>query len=193
MTISLFIRNKEFQVSTEGFNDIYKVNESRELADNIPVFLKDFISKIAISNIEKVIYSAGPASFTTIRIINSVLKGLLVSYPNVKFVGVSNFLTYMAISSKISADGIIAIPTMRGDYFTCEYSNKKILTTGLLDTQSIEKYKTSIFFDNDNIYDDINLSKLQKSILNSDFNIENSNYIKNSLEIDYGFTPEYKY
>lgn len=193
MTISLFIKNKEFHVFGENFENVYGVNESRELADNLPVFLKDAISKDGNSDFETVIYSAGPASFTTVRIINSLLKGLLVARPALKFVGVSNFLTYMVIASKVSSRGILAIPTMRGDYFTSEYNDEKLQNPKILGLQNIEKHEGKVFFDEDTIYNDINLSKVQKSMLNSNFAVENSGCIKKSLEIDYGFTPEYKH
>lgn len=188
MILSIFIRGKEFYVYTNtGISQIFTVSESRYLADNVVSFLASVLKN---DKLKKVIYSAGPGSFTTVRIINSILKGLYISDSSIEFIGVSNFLTYLSVVSKISNEGTIAIPTMRGDYFTCTY-NEQILREQNI--QNINEYSSNIYEDNNKVFENVNLAKIQNDILNSEFSPLNKKYIYSKIEINYGFTPEYKH
>lgn len=183
--ISLFIRNKEFHVYNKNFLNIYSVPESRQLSDFIPMFLKDFLARVP--KFDEVIYSSGPGSFTTVRIMNALLKGLFISNPSLKFTGISNFLTYFKAAPLPPTT--IAIPTMRGDYFTCNFKNDKIINSQI----STLSDPTKFCIDSSPFFDNINLASVQYSILNTELSNQNSNYITNFLQINYGFTPEYKY
>ncbi|MDR1390896.1 MAG: hypothetical protein LBI95_00795 [Holosporales bacterium] len=203
--LSIFIKNKEFHIASDEFNDIYEVSESRALADTIPLFIKDVLlkrishlgnsdfKKGEIIEVDEVVYPSGPASFTTMRIIGAVVKGMSVANPKTKFWGISNFLTLLSISNAFSKKGIIALPTMRGDYFTSEYINDKLSKMQLRDAKCISNYQGNTYFDNSDIFDNMNLACRQKEIVNSNLSICNSAYIKNTTEIEYGFTPEYKF
>ena len=187
MILSLFLRNKEFHVSCGEFEHIYKVTESREMADNVPAFLKETMDHIDFSKCSKVIFSSGPASFTTARIMNSLVKGLKISAPNLDFLGISNFLTYLYIASQHNSEGSIALPTMRGDYFYAAFSEKK-----LSDIEIFSDLNQNTILDSNEIFDNINMSTIQEKLSDDNIVKMNPNYIQNSLDINYGFTPEYK-
>ena len=187
MKLSLFIRNKEFHISCGDFAHIYKVTESREMADNIPLFLKDALDSVNFEQCDEIIYSSGPASFTTARIMNSLIKGLAISRPDLKFTGISNFLTYLHIASQTLSDGILAIPTMRGDYFTVVFKNGE-----LGDLELFNEFDSDVILDTDKKFDNVNLAYIQMNIVNIKIVKINDKYIQSTLDINYGFTPKYR-
>lgn len=194
MNISLFLKGKEFHITCGKIENIYVENETSNLADNVPLFISDIISKTDINNLENLVYSSGPSSFTSIRIINSIVKAFAISFPKVKFLGLSHFLTYLYVLNDAYSRGVIAIPTMRGDYFTTLFNNKK------LNNINIEKipFKYSqlndpVIFESSNILPNINMAKAQLLLLNTDFVAFNPRFINTALSINYGFTPEYSY
>ncbi|MDR2667163.1 MAG: hypothetical protein LBB34_03590 [Holosporales bacterium] len=191
MIISIFIHSKEFHIASDELAEVYRVSESRELADMAVHFLAKFLSKHKHQHIKRVIHSTGPSSFTTIRIINSIVKGMRIAAPSCKFVGISSFLTYLSIFSVHSTKGIIAIPTMRGDYFTAEYLNCTLQNQQLLSEESINLYNGDKYFADNFDYERVNLSRNQEQVLNSNLAEKNETYIKRLLSVDYGFTPQY--
>lgn len=188
MTLSLFIRNQEFYICFGDVSRIYEPASARNLADSIPVFLADFLEKVDFPSCRKVIFSSGPASFTTSRIMNSVVKGLAVSRPGLEFIGISNFLTYMYIASSSRPSGCLAIPTMRGDYFCVKYCDGQLGNIEILDT-----LLQSVILDNNEVFENINLANIQRAVIDSGVFKTNSSFTTRSLDVDYGFTPEYKY
>lgn len=188
MTLSLFIRNQEFHVCFGDVSRIYEPASARNLADSMPVFLADFLENVDFSLCRKVIFSSGPASFTASRIMNSVVKGLAVFRPDLEFFGISNFLTYMYIASRSRPDGCIAIPTMRGDYFCVEYCDGRLGSIKVADTLF-----QLVILDNNEIFENINLANIQHAVIDSEVFKLNPSFMSRSLDIDYGFTPEYKY
>jgi tRNA A37 threonylcarbamoyladenosine modification protein TsaB len=194
MILSYFVRGKEIHISTDGIASVYELSEPRELADKAVVFIKDATAKCSDKNIKKVVYSSGPASFTTLRIINSIAKGMFIAKPSIEFVGISNFLTYVsAAMTKLNANGLVAIPTMRGDYFTCEYLCDTLQNQQIQDMRSISKYSGHVLFDNDLIFDNINLALVQESVADSDLGRNNPTYVTQSIKTEYGFSPKYKF
>ena len=187
MILSLFIRNKEFHVAWGDFARAYKVNEPREMADSVPMFLKEAIDFVAFEQCNTILYSSGPASFTTARIMTSLIKGIAISRPDLKFVGISNFLTYAHIASQVKDSGMLAIPTMRGDYFVTSYRDGS-----LTDIKVMNELPTNAFLDDDHVFDVKNLASMQIGAINANTAAINSKYMQTSLDINYGFTPEYR-
>jgi len=188
MILSLFIRDKEFHLSCGNFEQIYTIKETRGMADKVPEDFKTFIGQLNFREIDTVLYSSGPASFTTARIMNSMLKGIKVVHPDMKFVGISHFVTYLSIIIKHHEQGAIAIPTMRGDYFICRFANSQ-LGTMYVDSE----ISNDTIISNNPVLENINLAMQQYTINNSEVFIKNIIFITNDLEIDYGITPEYSH
>lgn len=186
MILSLFIRNKEFHIYSDNFEQVCRVEETRGMADKIPICFKKFISQINFRGVDTILHSSGPASFTTARIMNSMLKGIKVTCPSMKFIGISNFITYLSILLPKSEQGAIAIPTMRGDYFVCTYLDNKLSEMKLEVAP-----KAGIIYSNDKIFNNINLALQQYNIYNRDILSNNSNFVTYDLSINYGITPEY--
>ena len=186
MILSLFIRNKEFHLSGGSFEQLSRIEETRGMADKVPELFKTFINQINFSEIDTVLYSSGPASFTTARIMNSMLKGIKIVRPDIEFVGISHFVTYLSIIAKQHEQGTIAIPTMRGDYFTCRFVDSK------LEEMNIStKLSNDVILSNNEILANMNLAKQQYSISNTDILKRNMDFVTHDLEIDYGITPKY--
>lgn len=186
MILSLFIRDKEFHICSGDFEQICKIEETKKMADKIPVCFKEFISQIDFRKVGTILYSSGPASFTTARIMNSMLKGIKVTSPDMKFIGVSNFITYLSIVLQKSEQGTIAIPTMRGDYFVCAYLGNKLSEMKL----EVTPHEGTIY-SNDKIFNNINLALQQYNIYNHNILLNNKNFVTCNLSINYGITPEY--
>ncbi len=186
MILSIFIRDKEFHISTEAYGEVHKVTETRGMADKIPALFSEFLNKIEFNIIDTIVYSTGSASFTTTRIVNSLVKGIKVARPDIKFIGVSNFLTYIQVLKYTRPSGTIAIPTMRGDYYICEYVRGKIAKTYI----SEELYKETIM-DSAIGLDNVNLASLQIKAIHSELVDNNDKYIINNLETKYTYNPEY--
>ena len=193
MILSFFLRGKEFHVTTFEFSKVYEVAETREIADNIVYFLADAIEMSGNDEINTVIFPAGPGSFTTTRIINSMAKGLYVVNPSTKFISVSSFLTLLSIARNSSDVGALAIPTMRGDYFTTCYSDCMLQASKIESTEEINNYANNVYFDNDPIFSNINLAEAQHTVLSSNLVEKNKIFVSNSLEAVYGFCPIYKF
>ena len=187
MILSLFIRNKEFHVAYGEFAHIYKVNESREMADSVPMLLKEVLDSVAFDECDDVLYSSGPASFTTARIMTSLVKGIAISQPALKFTGISNFLTYLYIALQTKSSGLLAIPTMRGDYFATAYQDDV-----LEDEIIMSELPKHAVLDNDQMFELANFASVQINIINTNIAIINKKYTQNTLDINYGFTPEYR-
>lgn len=189
MILSLFIRDKEFHLSCNGFEQLCKIAETRGMADKVPEIFRTFIKQINFSEIDTILYSSGPASFTTARIMNSMLKGIKVVHPGMKFVGISHFVTYLSIIMKQHTQGAIAIPTMRGDYFICRFVGSQLDKMHISNEISNDDVITS----NSLLLSNINLATQQYCINNGDIFKRNMDFITYILEIDYGITPEYSH
>lgn len=190
MIISLFLKGKEFHVFWGNQEYIYTEKESRNLGDNIPSFIGGILKKQPISNLKQLIYSSGPASFTSARIINSVIKGFALSFPETKFIGISNFLTYYYLTNEADSELTIAIPTMRGDYFTAHVKDSKI-TEMTVASFSGEPTNNKIVFEDDPRFSGVNLARDQFDLLNTNLIIDNPAFVNTDLRINYGFTPQY--
>ena len=190
--LSLFINNGYCHIYTHENSYIYKLSQLNKMADKVPMYIKNSLPNYKLS---KIVYSAGPLSFTTLRVINSIIKGIKIVNKNIKFVGVSNFLTYLSLIETNNIKGLIAIPTYRGDYFVCTYdSNKKLSEISICNLDYFNNVACKLVLTNDisSIFPNMNLAQQQFKILYNDISIINKEFISNSTEIIYNITPIFK-
>ena len=190
--LSLFINNEYCHIYTYEHSYIYKLSQLNKMADKVPMYIKNSLPSYKLS---KIIYSAGPLSFTTLRVINSIIKGIKIVNKETEFVGVSNFLTYLSLIDTNNTEGLIAIPTYRGDYFICNYnSDMKLSEISIcnLDYFNNVVYKLILTNDISIIFKNMNLAQQQFKILYNDISIINKEFINNSTKIIYNITPIFK-
>ncbi len=189
---SFFINNEFCYIYTNDNSYTYKLSQLNKMADKVTMYIKNSLPNYKL---EKIIYSAGPLSFTTLRVINSIIKGIKIVNNNTEFIGVSNFLTYLSIIANNNNEGLIAIPTYRGDYFICTYDvyNKlSEVSISNLDYFNNVVYKTILTSDISNLFKNINLAQQQFKILYSNISIINKKFINYSTDVIYNITPTFK-
>ena len=189
MKLSLFLRGKTCCVATDSDQELLECKDSKSVSDEfVPL-----IEKILDKNEENftLIVSSGPSSFTSVRVLNSIAKGILIVKKNAKVISVSSFLPYL-YAIKNCEKGVIAISTMRGDFFCMNFSEKKLSNFRISSLENLNKNDDKIFFDNDKYFDGVNFAKIQIDLLDDKSLYLNEILIKNELKIDYGFEPEYK-
>ncbi len=189
---SFFINNEYCHIYTYEGTHIYRLSQLNRMADKVPMYIKNSLPSYKIS---EVVYSAGPLSFTTLRVINSIIKGMKIVNNHIKFIGVSNFLTYLSLIATNNNDGLIAIPTYRGDYFICTYNKNKILSEvsiGNLEDFNNFAYKSILTNDISFLFKNMNLAQQQVKILYSDISIINKEFINSASEVIYNITPSFK-
>ena len=188
MILSLFIRENEFHISNGNVDRIYAVEERCRLADMIPRALTDYLSDIDFNLINTLIYSNGPDTFTTLRIMASLIKGISIVRSDIRLISMSNFLTYIYKASEYSLTGSIAIPTQRGDYFVCDYTRE-----GESEVQIHNTLNPSVLLHTSQIFKNINLAQTQyEYYISSDAKTDIRGEFA-STEIRYGIDPIYKY
>jgi tRNA A37 threonylcarbamoyladenosine modification protein TsaB len=194
MILSYFIKNNEIHLSTGDFSDMYKVPEKRLMADYIVSFVDDFLKKISNTGdkkVEALVLQKGPMSFTSHRIVNSIAKGMSMVYEDIKLRSVSSFFTYFLKASEKFPRGIICIPTMKGDYFTCEYFGYTSFDFVFASIEQIKSKSIKTFFEEDPIFDNVNLASLQLTASNSN-NINAHYFVTDQpLITDYAYTTKY--
>ncbi|MBR1944546.1 MAG: hypothetical protein IJ848_03715 [Alphaproteobacteria bacterium] len=162
------------------------------MADKVPMYIQNSLPKYKL---KKIIYSSGPLSFTTLRVINSIIKGIKIVNKEVEFVGVSNFLTYLSLIEPNNTEGLIAIPTYRGDYFTCTYDSKRKLSDiSICNLENFNNVANKLLLTNDIsvLFKNRNLAQQQFKILYNDISFINKKFIKFSTEVIYNITPIFK-
>ncbi|MDR3224529.1 MAG: hypothetical protein LBT03_03095 [Holosporales bacterium] len=186
MKLSYFIKNKEIHVFTDsGFSNIYYLNVSRETSDKIVPCIKEAIGKRSFDEITNIVYQTGPLTFTTARIIFALGKGITLSNPTIKFTGISSFLTYTTIATSKSITGTIAISTMCGSFYKNSYAN------GILTNENYSDIHEPIYYEDDEIFQNINLAQIQTEILNSTIALQNQKYICQGINVLYTTSPNY--
>lgn len=191
--LSLFLRGKECHISIAGFSKVCALSETREVADNFVWFLAETIKNAGSPLVKKVVFAAGPSSFTSVRVVNSVVKGLYIADRNIRFLGVSTFLPYLYLVSKISKSGVVAIPTMRGDFFTARFKDGALLDSTIETIQELDAGNIDIYYDNNEIFEKVNLATIQVELLGSEIARKNKLFISSSLNPFYGYCPKFKF
>ncbi|MBQ8651042.1 MAG: hypothetical protein IJ481_00750 [Alphaproteobacteria bacterium] len=181
MILSIFIHNGSFHISNFELSVEYGNSKGRALADSLPLYLKDFLSKIDRNKISRILYPSGPGSFTTMRMVHSIVKGISIASNKVDFFGISSFLTYYYFIKK---DCFISIPTMRGDFFVCGF---------VADNQTIEYIanESKGFATNSDYFNGNNFALDQIYIFKSKLATNKMQINSHDIVINYGFTPRY--
>jgi tRNA A37 threonylcarbamoyladenosine modification protein TsaB len=149
------------------------------------------IEKVITNEENEIIFSSGPDTFTSMRVIGSIIKGISLCAPQVTFLAISNFLTLFSLVPNDIDFGIIAIDTMRGDFYCMDFTGMLLTNYRLIKKEELCSNNNFIIY-NKNV-NNVNLAKIQINMLNSEkFNI-NQHLIAKSLKINYGTTPQYKY
>ncbi len=194
MKLSICLRGKICYAATSSENALVHESENlRSVSDDIVPFIRDVIDGKE-GEISELIVSAGPGSFTSIRVLNSIARGILITKPSISVVSVSNFLPYLMILRQHKKDdGIIAIPTMRGDFFCMDFLDDSIYNYRVCDEDVLQDTYQNVYFDDSEIFNSHNFAGVQLEILGSNIANINKNLIHNNLDVVYGFDPEYKY
>ena len=186
---SFFINNEYCHIYTSEKSYIYKLSQLKKMADKVPMYIKNSLPSYRL---KKIIYSSGPLSFTTLRVINSIIKGIKIVNKDIEFIGISNFLTYLSIIKTNNTEGLIAIPTYRGDYFICTYnSDKKLSDISISSLENFNNVANKLLLTNDIsiLFKNMNLAQQQFKILYSNISIINKEFINTSTEVIYNITP----
>lgn len=181
--LSFFVSNNCCHIYSENKLQIHKITEPHRIADLIPLFLKSELQKV-----DELIFPLGPLSFTTVRIVNSVVKALKIARPNTKFVGVSSFLTYFCIAQG-NCD-VIAINSYRGNFYyrSIEHNKFSEQAVGTMD-EIQQKYKNPLF-DTDLLQTCSNLAFAQYISLYNRYS--DTELVQETTDIEYAFTPIYR-
>lgn len=164
---------------------IYKVSEQHKIADLIPFFLSS-----ELQNVNKVVFPLGPLSFTTVRIVNSVIKALKIAHPNTKFIGVSNFLTFFYVVHG-NCD-VIAINSYRGDFYYRSVINAVFSKQSVGSMDEIKQIYKNPVFDTDLLLSGNNLAFAQYATLYERYSCNNRFLIRETTDVEYATTPIYK-
>ena len=195
--LSIFLREKEFHICAGDFSSIYSVLSIRDFADSCPEFLQNALKESGAQPVDKIIFPFGGASFTTVRIVNSIVKGILVFNDSAKTISVSTFLPYLYALMRhhtYFSEGLIALPTMRGDFFVVNFCSCVITKKNIMSAEEISNCKTNIFYSDDEIFRDVNFAQIQKELVCDDeFLQSNKSFVSDSAEAFYEHSPEYKY
>jgi tRNA A37 threonylcarbamoyladenosine modification protein TsaB len=169
------------------------VKEKRMMADNVIFFIDDAIKKSTCKTIKMLVFQNSPMSFTSLRIVNSLAKGFSIAKQDIKLTAVSSFLTYFLKASTKSPNGLICIPTMRGDYFTCKYEKLMLGQIEIRDICHIKAEVSQVFFEDDLFFKDINFANAQIEALKLESANASKFIIHGMPEVNYGYTPKYNY
>lgn len=182
--LSFSICGKNCYIATETFSKNIACLETKNTSEIMLNLLKEF----QVQNFKTLIYSTGPGSFTSIRVIGAIAKGILLSSPDIKILSISTFLTLFSIISQ--KKGTIAINTMRGDFHCMDFDEKKLINKRTVFPEKLNL--SSTFFDEDILSEGVNLAEEQIKLLKTNKFAQNQPLVSNSLVVDYGTNPIYK-
>jgi tRNA A37 threonylcarbamoyladenosine modification protein TsaB len=179
--LSIFVNGHKYFVATE------KYEEGIWGAEKIIPVLEKTITKEE----GKIVFSSGPDTFTSIRVIGSIVKGISLCAPQMTFLAVSNFLTLFSLVPKNINSGGISIDTMRGDFYGMDFTGVLLTNYRLLRKEEWRENDSYVLYNNE--IDDRNLAVAQVKMLDSAKFKANQHLVSKSLKINYGTIPRYKY
>lgn len=145
------------------------------------------LEQISIDDFNEVVFSAGPGSFTSMRIIGSIIKGIELCKPSIKILSISTFLSLFSIIPCKYTSGTIAIDTIRGDFYCMDFIDLRLYNRRICRKESIQNAFCDI-----NLLNNTNLASQQIKLLQMKKFLTNQELIHYSSVIDYGINPNYK-
>jgi tRNA A37 threonylcarbamoyladenosine modification protein TsaB len=179
--LSIFVNGHKYFVSSEKYAE-----EILGLENVVSV-----IQKIMSKNENKVVFSAGPDTFTSMRVIGSIVKGISLCAPQMTFLSISNFLTLFSLVPNDIDSGTIAIDTMRGDFYCMDFTGILLNGYRLIREEELSSNNGYVLYNNK--IRDKNLAISQIETLKNEKFKANMHLISKSIGINYGNTPQYKY
>jgi tRNA A37 threonylcarbamoyladenosine modification protein TsaB len=161
MILSCCLRENELHVLAGEISKIHHIDNVRDIADIAPMLIHNTIAENSIQDVSKIVYPVGPGSFTAIRTMSSIAIGFSIANPIIEIIGVSSFSAYSFVAEKISRDYVIAIPTMRGDFFVYESSKSALENYDITNTENIPQNSGAVFYPNSEIFTNVNLAVAQ--------------------------------
>ncbi len=150
----------------------------------------ELLTQIITDKFDTLIFSSGPESFTTMRVIGSVVKGIKLCYPNIEIIAISTFLSLFSIISLNQQNGSIAINTRRGDFYCMDFHELRLYNKRIINSNF---KRNTVFIDAELTRNKINLAEQQIKLLNTEKFIQNQQLIQHFTNIDYGTNPIYTF
>lgn len=187
MTIlSIAICNNKCYIATEQFTNSVVCQDIRNTSE----VMLDLMTQTTSKKFDTLIFSSGPGSFTTMRVIGSIVKGIRLCHPNIEIVAISTFLSLFSLVPLDQLNGSIAINTLRGNFYCMDFHQLKLYNERIIDSTLTNN---AFFFDTELISSEINLAEQQINLLNTDKFIQNQQLIQYSTNINYGTRPTYTF
>lgn len=179
MRLSIFMSYNECFAATDGMR-LARTCDANNKASEV---LVSMLELLIASKVTHIFFPSGPHSFTSTRIIHSIVSGLKIVNPNMKLTAVSCFLTYAA-ALKRNDPYTIAISTRKGDFYCMDCID------GILQNYRVAVPDGVVFYDSAEFY--ANLASLQLNIQNNSLFEKNKELVTDSTDINYSATPVYK-
>ncbi len=187
--LSLFICGPLCSVSCQMFNKQIICSELRHTSEVMVSLLEEAIN--SSNGFYECYFSEGPGSFTSVRVIGSIVKGIYLSDNDKKFTAISSFLTLLACIPSDVSNGTIAINTMRGDFYCMDFIGNRLLNYRVVGKQVL-CHLSNVFYDIDLLSSSYNVAQLQYALVGSIKYTNNLSLVSNIMRCDYGITPQYK-
>jgi hypothetical protein len=99
MILSYFLRNREIHIALGTKAKICSIDKGRDMADEAPKLIHDFITTSHRSTIDKIAFQCGPNSCITSRTISSIAVGLSISFPSAQFITIPSSVSYTIVAA----------------------------------------------------------------------------------------------
>ncbi|MDR2074767.1 MAG: hypothetical protein LBP31_00930 [Holosporales bacterium] len=179
--LSIFVNGHKYFVSSK------KCAEKILGSENVISVIQKIMSK----NEDEIIFSSGPDTFTSMRAIGSIMKGMSLCAPQMTFLSISNFLTLFSLVPNDVTFGTIAINTMRGDFYCMSFTGMLLNNYRLIREEELNSNDDYVLYNNK--IENKNLATVQIEMLKSEKFNANVRLVSKSTEINYGIIPQYKY
>jgi tRNA A37 threonylcarbamoyladenosine modification protein TsaB len=185
--LAIFLNGKKCYAATRQTEKTIECGSVRTVSDVLVPMLSEFHE---ISEVNRVIFPVGPGSFTSIRVVLSVIKGFSIAGASrISLSPVSSFLPFFLALPESVKTGTLAISTGRGDYF-CSRFDAFIIENQFSIISSISEIE-DIFLDSDEIFSNVNLAGVMLRNIDSPRAIANTRNATSLDEPVYGFSPDY--